>query len=155
MSNNALPLDLFKANLELQLHIARLLQESGQRWLAAASSSGRENLAEAGAGIEVLFKTQDWQALSALSSQAFLRQFQRRMESTQVASRFALGEQAAFAEGLQRAVQDWQKAVAETVGQASAVPQSFRDMFGPWGAVWASASASGGKSAGGGAGRGK
>ena len=33
MTTDALPLSLYKANIELQLRITRLLQDSGQQWL--------------------------------------------------------------------------------------------------------------------------
>ena len=33
MSNETIPLNLFKANLELQLRLQRLMQENGQQWL--------------------------------------------------------------------------------------------------------------------------
>lgn len=136
MSTGTLPLNLFKANLELQLRVAQLLQESGQRWLEAASRSGSESLAESGAEIESFLKPQDWQALSALPNQVFWRQFQQRIEDTQAASEFALGIQTAFTEGVQQAVQDWQKTVTEVFGEAGTVPQPFQDLLKQWGAAW-------------------
>ncbi|THF63747.1 hypothetical protein E6C76_14260 [Pseudothauera nasutitermitis] len=133
MSTNT-PLDLFKANLELQLRVTRLLRESGQRWLEAASRTGTEDLAEAEAEIEDLLKTDNWQTLATLPTQVFWRQFQQRAEDSQSASRFAADNQQAFAEGLQHAVEDWQKSVTAVFGGGA---QPFQDLFKQWGAAWA------------------
>ena len=43
-----------------------------------------------------------------------------------------------FTQGLQQAIQDWQKSVTQAVGQGDEV-LPFQDMFKQWGAVWASA----------------
>lgn len=40
MSNETIPLNLFKANLELQLRLQRLVQENGQQWLENATRAG-------------------------------------------------------------------------------------------------------------------
>ena len=56
MSNETIPLNLFKANLELQLRLQRLMQENGQQWLENATRAGSENIAESGTEIESLLK---------------------------------------------------------------------------------------------------
>ncbi|MEI2744448.1 MAG: phasin family protein [Ottowia sp.] len=76
MSNETIPLNLFKANLELQLRLQRLMQENGQQWLENATRAGSESIAESGAEIESLLKAQNWQELATLPAQAFWRQFQ-------------------------------------------------------------------------------
>jgi len=43
MSNETIPLNLFKANLELQLRIQRLTLESGQQWMESATGVGEHN----------------------------------------------------------------------------------------------------------------
>lgn len=136
MNTNAPSLDLYKANVELQLRITRLLQESGQRWLEAVSHSGTDGFAEAGAEFAELLKAQDWQALSVLPNQVFWRQIQQRIEDTQAASELAIGNQSAFTDGLQQALRDWQKAVTEAVGEVGTVPQPFQDLLKQWGAAW-------------------
>ena len=52
MSNETIPLNLFKANLELQLRIQRLMQENGQQWLENATRAGKDGITESGAEIE-------------------------------------------------------------------------------------------------------
>ena len=84
MSNEAIPLNLFKANLELQLRLQRLMQENGQQWLENTARAGNENIAESGAEIESLLKAQNWQELATLPAQACWRQFQHQMGGAQV-----------------------------------------------------------------------
>ena len=66
MSNETIPLNLFKANLELQLRLQRLVQENGQQWLENATRAGKDGIAESGAEIESLLKAQNWQELATL-----------------------------------------------------------------------------------------
>ena len=73
MSNETIPLNLFKANLELQLRLQRLMQENGQQWLENATRAGKDGIAESGTEIESLLKAQNWQELATLPAQAFWR----------------------------------------------------------------------------------
>ena len=66
MSNETIPLNLFKANLELQLRIQRLMQENGQQWLENATRAGKDGITESGAEIESLLKAKNWQELATL-----------------------------------------------------------------------------------------
>lgn len=83
MSNETIPLNLFKANVELQLRLQRLMQENGQQWLENATRAGSESIAESGAEIESLLKAQNWQELATLPAQAFWRQFQHHVGGAQ------------------------------------------------------------------------
>lgn len=135
-----LPLHLLKANLELQLRVNRLLQETGHQWLDIASRASSEAIAESGAEIDDVLKAENWQALAALPAEVFWRQFQQRVGDAQAATQVAVGAQTAFAGGLQQAIQAWQKTAFEAVGGGAAngvVP--FNDLFKPWGAAWAAA----------------
>jgi hypothetical protein len=138
MSNETIPLNLFKANLELQLRLQRLMQENGQQWLENATRAGSENIAESGTEIESLLKAQNWQELATLPAQAFWRQFQHQMGGAQALTQVAIKNQTTFTQGLQQAIQDWQKSVTQAVGQADAI-LPFQDIFKQWGAVWAKA----------------
>ena len=60
MSNETIPLNLFKANLELQLRIQRLMQENGQQWLENATRAGKDGITESGTEIESLLKAKNW-----------------------------------------------------------------------------------------------
>lgn len=138
MSTDTLPLNLYKANIELQLRISRLLQESGHQWLETVQSSSKENIAETTAEIEGLLRSSDWQSLATLPSESFWRLFQQRTGDVQLFNQIAIKNQAAFTSGLQQALENWQKAVVSTVGSANAA-QPLQDIFKQWGATWASA----------------
>ncbi len=73
MSAQTIPLHLLKAQLELQLHLSRLLQESGQQWLEHAARNGPERIAETGSEIEGVQQTSSWQELATRPAQAFWR----------------------------------------------------------------------------------
>ncbi|MQT47886.1 hypothetical protein GHO40_14315 [Pseudomonas helleri] len=136
---NTLPLTLFKANLELQLQINRLLQENGHQWLEAATRASSKAIAESGANIEDLLKAGNWQALATLPSEGFWRKFQQQVGDAQTSAQTAISAQTAFTTGLQQAIQVWQKTTLETVGSGTAASSPFDDLFKQWGAVWASA----------------
>ncbi|MQU09546.1 phasin family protein [Pseudomonas helleri] len=153
-TENTIPLNLFKANLELQLRINRLLQENSQRWLDIASRAGTESVAESNAELENLLKANNWQALATLPGESFWRQLQQRIGDAQASAQVAISAQTAFTTGLQQAIQGWQKANIEAVGGGVDATLPFNDLFKQWGAVWASATASDGKPAKGGASRG-
>ena len=138
MSNETIPPNLFKANLELQLRLQRLMQENGQQWLENAARAGKDGIAESGAEIESLLKAENWQELATLPAQTFWRQFQHHVGGAQALTQVAIKNQTSFTQGLQKAIQDWQKSVTQAVGQGDAV-LPFQDMFKQWGAVWASA----------------
>ena len=61
MSMETLPLDLYKANVELQLRITRLLQEGGHRWLESVQKSNLRSMEQTTAEIEGLLQTGNWQ----------------------------------------------------------------------------------------------
>ncbi len=60
------------------------------------------------------------------------------MGGAQALTQVAIKNQTTFTQGLQIAIQDWQKSVTQAVGQGDAV-LPFQDIFKQWGAVWASA----------------
>ncbi|WP_052773054.1 phasin family protein [Luteimonas sp. FCS-9] len=130
-----LPLQLLKANLELQLQIARLIQESGQQWADLANRAVGDGLAERDAEIRELLRAQDWQALATLPADAFWRQLQQRAGDSQELARIATSAQSTFASGLTRALQAWQQATADALGTGAAPPQlddAWRAALAPW-----------------------
>ena len=128
MSNETIPLNLFKANVELQLRLQRLMQENGQQWLENATRAGSESIAESGAEIESLLKAQNWQELATLPAQAFWRQFQYHVGGAQALTQVAINYQSSFTLGLHQAIQDWQKSVTDGVGLSDAI-LPFQDFF--------------------------
>ena len=139
MGTESIPLGLFKANIELQLRIARLVSESGHRWLQAVQQASAEGVSEASTEIEGLLRAGDWQALAMLPSQAFWRLFQDRVGDAKGASDIAIQNQEAFVIGLQQALESWQQAVAETVrteGGTQLPPLPLQNLFQQWAMAW-------------------
>lgn len=136
MSTETLSLDLYKANVELQLRIIRLLQETGHQWLEAVQRASTDNIAETGAEIESLLRTANWQSLGTLPGESFWRLFQQRTGDVQLVNQIAVKNQAALTGGLQQALESWQKSVGSVVGTAN-VARPLQDIFGQWGANWA------------------
>lgn len=135
MSAQTIPLHLLKAQIELQLHLGKLLQESGQQWLEHAARSGPERIAETGNEIAGLHKTSNWQELATLPAQAFWRHAHLRMGHAQALAQTAMASQMALMQGVQQAVQDWQQQVAGVLGSAqggthTSVPWS--DLLARW-----------------------
>ncbi|KAB2758343.1 MULTISPECIES: phasin family protein [Brucella/Ochrobactrum group] len=135
MTVDTVPLKLHKANLELQIQINRLMQEGGKRWLEVASQASNEGITEALAEIEALRKAENWQTLATLPGESFWRVLQQRVGDTQELSQAAIKNQTAFASGLQEAIEGWQKAVSEAVGNVSSA-QPIQDIFKQWTSVW-------------------
>ncbi|KHJ53899.1 hypothetical protein LA66_15050 [Aureimonas altamirensis] len=140
MTIDSVPLKLHKANLELQLQIGRLLQESGQRHLQFVSQVGEEGLEEARTEIDGVRKAENWQSLATVPAESFWRVFQQHVGDAQEAAQAAAKSQAAFTSGLQEAIEGWQRAVGEafgshSLGQQPAV-QPLQDAFRQWTNLW-------------------
>jgi hypothetical protein len=131
-----LTLSLYKANLELQLKLARLVQENSRQWLDFSYRLVNDGIAESNAGVEQLLKTEDWQKLSTLPAESFWRQLQQRFGDTQAAAQIAVSAQTTFASGLQDAVRNWQKETTTTLSSiAPAAPLNgtgWTELFKPW-----------------------
>ncbi len=139
MSIQATPLNLFKANAELQLRIAQLMRESGHRWLAAAQQTSAAGISETTAELQSLLRAEDWQSLASLPAEAFMRRLEDRMSDAKSASDIAIKNQQAFASGLQQALEAWQKSVAEAL-RADGAPNlpalPLQDIFKQWLSAW-------------------
>lgn len=139
-TDNAVPLALLKANLELQLRVAQLLHENSQRWLELSSRFSREGINEYKTDIGNLAQAENWQTFVVLPADTFWRQLQKRFVDSQDARKVAVDAQSAFTQGLQQAIQAWQKATTGCLDPATAklpVP----DFFKSWGANWATVAA--------------
>lgn len=120
MSNKTdLPLNLYKANLELQARVTRLAQQNGQQWLEFGHRLLGDGIADSDATVAELLKADNWQNLATLPADAFWRQLQQRFGDTQAVAQIAISAQTAFAQGLQQAVQAWQKEAGEAIGANS------------------------------------
>ena len=133
--NNELPIQLYKANAELQLQITRLLQESGHHWLEAMQQLSAGSMLETTSRIQNLQQAADWQALATLPSEVFWRLCQGRMGDTQAVGQAAAKSQAAFADGLRQSLSAWQASVSEAFG-ASGDTASFAQLCQQWAQPW-------------------
>ncbi|MFT4256237.1 MAG: phasin family protein [Pseudoxanthomonas sp.] len=133
MSNaNQLPLSLYKANLELQTRLGKLLQESSRQWIDYGYRLANGGIAESNAEIEELLRTQDWQKLATLPAESFWRQLQQRFGDSQALAQIAAAAQAEFAHGVQEAVQAWQKETAAAFGESPSAGFDWTGSFPPW-----------------------
>lgn len=138
--NNELPIQLYKANAELQLQITRLLQESGHRWLEAMQQLSTGSVEETTARIQSLQQAADWQTLATLPSEVFRRLYQGRVGDAQALAETAAKSQSAFVDGLRQALTTWQASVSETFG-AGGDAASFAHLFQPWTQPWSAPAA--------------
>ena len=136
MSKMNLPLDLYKANLELQARLGKLFQEGGKQWLDYGYRLVNDGIAETDAEIEQVLRSEDWQKLATLPAESFWRQLQQRFGDSQAATQMAVTAQAGFVRGLQEAVQAWQKQTTEALGTVASTTAfgdpTWSNLFKPW-----------------------
>lgn len=136
MGNPAdLPLKLWKANLDLQMRIGQLIQDSGREWMEVGTRAVGEGVEEGDAELREFLRSGDWQSLAALPVDAFWRQAQQRFGDGQAVTQIAVTAQNAFSAGLIEALQDWQKQTARILAEAGKTPDAAADwqaMFAPW-----------------------
>ena len=133
--NSELPIQLYKANAELQLQITRLLQESGHHWFEAMQQLSAGGVLETTSRIQNLQQAADWQTLATLPSEVFWRLCQGRMGDAQAVGQVAAKSQTAFANGLRQALTTWQSSVSDAFG-ASGDAASFAQLCQPWTQPW-------------------
>lgn len=142
--NSELPLNLYKANTELQLQITRLLQEASHRWLEVVRELSAEGIAETTAQIQGLLGSADWQAATTLPAESFWRLLQGGLSDAQSVNQVAMKSQATFAEGVRQALGDWQQTVAQAFG-ADSDQLAFASLYQPWTQPWTTPEAPKGK----------
>lgn len=133
--NNELPIDLYKANAELQLQVTRLLQESSGHWLEAVQQLSAGSMQETTSRIQGLQQADDWRALATLPSDVFWRLCQGRVGDAQAVGEAAARCQVAFAEGLRQALTTWQESVIETFSTSGGTA-SFTQLCQRWMQPW-------------------
>ncbi|MCE4369640.1 phasin family protein [Xanthomonas hortorum] len=131
-----LPLNLYKANLRLEVSLFRLLQENSKQWIDFGYRLANDAIAESDAENKELLDIESWQKLATLPAESFWRQLQQRFGDTQAFAQIATSTQTAFASGLQDAARTWQQETAEAMGSvASAAPAAdaaWTGLFKPW-----------------------
>ena len=95
-----LPLNLYKANLGLQVKLGRLFQESGRQWIDYGYRLVNDGIVESNAEAEALLTAEDWQKLATLPAESFWRQLQQRFGDSQAVAQIAVTAQTDFARGL-------------------------------------------------------
>lgn len=119
------PMALYKANLELVMRLGALLQENRRRWtrfgVASADEAIERTLSETGR----MLTTNDWQALANLPGETFWKAVQGEPGPMQGAVETAVGNQSAFAQGLQEAFGAWQQQCSEVIREAGGKLPSF------------------------------
>ncbi|HTV84646.1 MAG TPA: phasin family protein [Dyella sp.] len=119
MSTQAdIPFELYKANLQFALRTNKLLKECGQRWLDTFDHAVGESIAESQQEIDKLSVGEDWQSLTAIPGETFLRLMQERVGDAQSVAQAAVVNQTKFLTGLQDAFLIWQRETAKAMGGA-------------------------------------
>lgn len=137
--NTEVPLNLYKANLELQLRLSRLVQETQKHWLELSAQGVAKGISESNAELEQLLKSQDWQTLAALPADAFWRQLQLRFSDNQALVQTAVSSQTSFAAGLQDTLQTWQKETLQALSgitDISTLNGTLNDIVAQWSKYW-------------------
>ena len=131
-----LPMALWKANLDLQTRIGRLMQEGGQQWLEQGTRALGESATEFETEARKLLQAGDWQALAALPVETFWRQAEQRLGDGQAAAQASLQAQESFVAGLTEALQEWQRDLAKAwavagidAGAVPGIPGSWDTMM--------------------------
>ena len=127
-----LPMALWKANLDLQTRLGRLLQDGGQQWLEQGTRAAGESAAEFQAQASRLLQAGDWQAPAALPMETFWRQTAQRTGDGEAAAQSALQAQQAFVGGLAEALQEWQRDLAKAWAVAGIDAGAVPGIAGSW-----------------------
>lgn len=135
MSEENLPLKLYKANMQLHLELTRLLQEGTHRWLEAAHERGSRRIDQTKADMEGLMDSANWQSVAMLPAETFWRLHQHQVNTLQGNNRLVIKNQAAFITGLQQAISGWQKSVNEAMGSGTDA-QPMLDVMKQWTTTW-------------------
>ena len=107
-----LPMALWKANLDLQARLGRLMQEGGQQWLELGTRAVGDSAAQFQADARKLLQAGDWQALASLPFETFWRQAETGLGEGKAAAEAAVQAQERFVAGLGEALREWQRQLA-------------------------------------------
>ncbi|HEY0179406.1 MAG TPA: phasin family protein [Dokdonella sp.] len=118
------PMALYKANLDLMLRIAALMQQSRRDWLEAGTRSAGDSISRTLGEADRAIAAGDWNTLVTLPAEAWWQGLQRGVGDLQNVAENALGNQARFAEGIRQALADWQQRCTEALQTAGANSQA-------------------------------
>lgn len=112
-SDSNLPMDLYKANVQLWMNMGLLLEESRQQWAVLRDRTLDDDVAETRKELEELAEVHDWKDLANLPGSTAWRQMQTRVGEAQACTQTVIAEQTRVVAGIQHALADWQKAVVQ------------------------------------------
>ncbi|WP_333676530.1 phasin family protein [Dyella sp.] len=115
-TQNDIPFELYKANLQFALRTNKLLKECGQRWLGTFDHAVDESIAETQEEIDKVSLNDEWQSLAAIPGETFLRVMQERVGDAQSMAQAVVTNQTRFMTGLQDAFLIWQRDTAKAMG---------------------------------------
>ena len=118
--NAKTPLALYKANLELVLRLGALLQENRRRWTQLGASNTREAIERTLSETERVLTANDWTSLAAMPGEEFWKSLREDSVPLQASVESAVGNQAAFAQGLQEAFEAWRQQSVDALGSTGA-----------------------------------
>lgn len=145
-TQNDIPFELYKANLQFTLRTNKLLKECGQRWLDTFDHAVGESIAESQEEIDKLSLDDNWQSLAAVPGETLVRLMQERVGDAQAVAQAAVTNQTRFLTGLQDAFLIWQRDTAKAMGGVEAA-KPFNAALGDFFKLFANAAATtGGKS---------
>jgi hypothetical protein len=133
--NSELPIQLYKANAELQLQITRLLQESGHHWLEAMQQLSAGGVLETTSRIQNLQQAADWQALATLPIRGVLAPVPGPYGRCPSGRPGCCQEPGGIRRWPARGADAWQASVSEAFG-ASGDTASFAQLCQQWTQPW-------------------
>lgn len=107
-----LPMELYKANVQLWLNMGLLLQEARQQWAGLGDKTLEEDMEETRKELEELSRASDWSDLTNLPGSTAWRRMQKRVGDAQACTETAIADQTRFVAGIQHAMADWQISVS-------------------------------------------
>ncbi|WP_157798549.1 phasin family protein [Dyella ginsengisoli] len=113
-----LPMELYKANVQLWLNMGLLLQEARQQWADLGDKALEDDVEETRKELEDLSRASDWKDLTNLPGSTAWRRMQKRVGDAQACTETAIAEQTRFVAGMQHALADWQKSLTRAVSDA-------------------------------------
>jgi len=119
-TQNDIPFDLYKANLQFTLRTNKLLKECGQRWLDTFDHAMGESIAGSQEEIDKLSLDDNWQSFAAVPGETLVRLMQERVGDAQAVAQAAVTNQTRFLTGLQDAFLIWQRDTAKAMGGVGA-----------------------------------
>lgn len=135
-----LPMELYKANVQLWLNMGLLLQEARQQWADLGDKTLGDDVEETRKELEELSRASDWKDLSNLPGSTAWRRMQKRVGDTQACTETAIAEQTRFVAGIQHALGDWQKSLTRAfsdTGKSLPMGVPMKDAMPDFGAMMA------------------